>query len=158
MSGKCAIKLCSTRNIVERDRFGKPFEARYIAKEQLARHSPIFIMKRFYIDINYVTSVTVTTTHTIRQRTDELDEDFIVRKLKTNFTSGYSVHCEDHPEFNKLREQLGKDGYIEIVKNCWNADTVLKSFYLNDVLFSKRRQFLSASALHYHLTHGKTSY
>jgi len=157
VSGKCAIKLCSIRNIIERDRNGKPFEARYIAEEQLARHSPIFIMNRFYIDLAYATSVIIVTEHRIKQLSDESEADFLVRKLATNDSTVRSTSSEDHPEFTKLREQLGKEGYIEIVRNCWNADTVLKSFYLNDILFKKRAQFLCGAAILYTLKNGKTS-
>ena len=114
-------------------------------------------MKKFYIDIQYATSVTIRTEHKIRQQENESSEDFLIRKLTDGSAPMVSISSEDHPEFSKLREQLGDEGHIKITRNCWNADIVTKSFYLNDILFRKRNRFLCAAAIKYDLTHGKTS-
>jgi hypothetical protein len=122
-----------------------------------AKHSPIFIMNRFYIDLAYATSVTIVTEHHIKQTPNESEADFLVRKLATKESPVRSISSEDHPEFSKLREQLGRERYIDITRNCWNADVVIKSFYLNDILFKKRSRFLCGSAILYDLKNGKTS-
>jgi hypothetical protein len=53
----------------------------------------------------------------------------------------------DHPEFTKLREQLGAEGYILIERSWWNGDRVLKPFTLNGWKFKEGNQFPCASAL-----------
>jgi hypothetical protein len=53
----------------------------------------------------------------------------------------------DHPEFTKLREQLGAEGYIRIERGWWNGDSVLKPFTLNGWKFKEGNQFPCASAL-----------
>ena len=113
-------------------------------------------MKKFYIDIAYVVDVTVKTEHGIVKRDDETSEDFLVRKLTHENGSMYSISNKDHDEFTKLREQLGKDGYITIERGWWNGDRVVKPFYLNDVKFSKGDKFSCASAMKWTLEHGES--
>ena len=60
---------------------------------------------------------------------------------------GTSIRHIDHPEFTKLREKLGKQGYIKIEHGWLNGDRVLKPFYLNKHKFSKGDKFLSAIAM-----------
>ena len=112
-------------------------------------------MKKFYIDIAYVVDVMVRTEHTIKKAWDESSEDFLVRKLKHEGGSMYSISNKDHDEFTKLREQLCNDGYITIERMWWNGDRVIKPFYLNDVKFSKGDKFVCASAMKWTLEHGK---
>ena len=104
----------------------------------------------------YVTDVYVRTEYPIKQRTDEASEDFLVRKIKNSDSPMYSIGNKDHDEFTKLREQLGKDGYITIERGWWNGDRVVKPFYLNDVKFSKGDKFCCASAMKWTLEHGES--
>ena len=60
-----------------------------------------------------------------------------------------STTSDDHPEFKKLREQLGKLGYIRIERGWWNGDRVLKPFSLNGAKFIKGEQFSSGAAIKY---------
>lgn len=64
---------------------------------------------------------------------------------------GTSMRYIDHPEFTKLREKLGKQGYIEIERGWHNGDRVLKPFYLNGLKFEKGDKFLSAIAMSVHM-------
>jgi hypothetical protein len=56
---------------------------------------------------------------------------------------------DDHPEFKKLREQLGELGYIRIERGWWNGDRVLKPFTLNGARFRKDEQFCCGAAIKY---------
>ena len=62
-----------------------------------------------------------------------------------------SLHSEDHPEFARLREQLGELGYIHIHRGCWNGDRVLKPFKLNGRKFKESDQFSCGAAMGNHL-------
>ena len=57
-----------------------------------------------------------------------------------------TTYSRDHPEFTKLRELLGEQGYIRIERNWWNGDSVLKPFSLNGHKFKKNDQFPCAGA------------
>lgn len=109
---------------------------------------------KFYIDIAYVTDVTISKTYPIQQRDDETSEDFLIRKLRSDCSPITSTKTEDHPEFTILRNKLEELGYIKTERNYWNGDCVLKQFYLNDVKFRKGNQFSCAAALKYTLEHG----
>ena len=60
---------------------------------------------------------------------------------------GTSMRYIDHPEFTKLREKLGKQGFIKIERGWLNGDRVLKPFYLNRHKFSVGDKFLTAMAM-----------
>lgn len=62
-----------------------------------------------------------------------------------------SVSDRDHPEFDRLREQLAQEGYIEIQRGWWNGDKVLKPFRLNGKLFRRHDQFPCGAAMRGHL-------
>ena len=109
-------------------------------------------MKNFEFDVQYATSISLRTEHHIRQRADETSEDFLIRKLKDGSIPIISIESIDHPEFTKLREQLGKDGYITIERGWWNGDRVVKPFSINGVKFKKDGKFPCAAAIHYDLT------
>jgi hypothetical protein len=112
-------------------------------------------MKNFYIDIAYVVSVSKREEHRIKRRIAESEADFLVRKLSSDNSPIISISSDDHPEFAKLREQLGIAGYIKIQRNSWNGDSVVKPFYLNDKLFEEHETFFCAGAMKYQLKHGK---
>jgi len=104
-------------------------------------------MMKFTIDIEYLTSVTIFTDHMKGRPEDEQ----LISKLKgLTFTS---TRTEDHPEFAKLREQLGNNGYIKIERGWWNGDTVIKPFQLNAKRFRKGNQFPSGGAIKWVLEH-----
>ena len=62
-----------------------------------------------------------------------------------------TLRSEDHPEFKKLREQLGTEGYIEIQRGWWNGDRVTKTFTFNGARFKKGEKFPCACAMSGHL-------
>jgi hypothetical protein len=109
---------------------------------------------KFYIDIAYVTDVTIRKTYSIHQLDDETSEDFLIRKLRSDCSPMISISSKDHPEFTILRNKLEDLGYIKTERGYWNGDRVLKQFYLNDVKFKKGSQFSCAAALKYTLEHG----
>lgn len=109
---------------------------------------------KFYIDISYVTSVTVTTEYKPRQRDDETEADFLVRILSSSSTPVTSTTNKDHPKFTALRERLCTEGYIRIERSWWNGDRVIKPFELNDVKFEPDDKFPCAAAMTYTLQHG----
>jgi hypothetical protein len=112
-------------------------------------------MKKFYIDMAYVVSVSKRTEHRIKRHIAESEADFLVRKLSSDNSPVVSISSNDHEEFAKLREQLGIAGYIKIQRNSWNGDRVVKPFYLNDKLFEEHETFFCAAAMKYRLEHGK---
>lgn len=114
-------------------------------------------MNKFYIDINYVTSIVDRQVYYTRQKEDEADEDFLIRKLQNPGPTIISTGTLDHPEFTKLRDKLEKLGFISTQRNSWNGDRVLKMFYLNDVKFSKGYKFPCAAAMKWTLENGKAT-
>lgn len=105
----------------------------------------------FTIDPAYLTSVTIRdewNTYTQRGRVPTAEELILIIQGKGNCSSTRSA---DHPEFAKLREQLGADGYISIQRSWWNGDSVLKPFTLNRRKFKVGAQFSSGSAMGTHL-------
>lgn len=73
--------------------------------------------------------------------------DMISCELTTTGSNWSSSGTVDHPSFDRLRTHLERKHYIAAQRNCWNGDSVLKDFYLNDVLFQKGDRFLSAAAM-----------
>jgi hypothetical protein len=105
----------------------------------------------FTIDPEYLTSVTIKeewNTYTQRGRVPTAEELLLILQGKGNCSATSSA---DHPEFAKLREQLGADGYISIQRGWWNGDTVEKPFTLNGRKFKVGAQFSSGSAMGTHL-------
>lgn len=105
-------------------------------------------MKQFYIDEQYLTGVTEV--REIGKKEIESNQDLVDAIRKTHIMTITSN--KDHPEFTKLREQLGADGYIEIERGWWNGDRVLKPFMLNDFKFTRGAKFPCASAMNGHFT------
>jgi hypothetical protein len=100
----------------------------------------------FYIDEQYLVNETVTTTHFRYNDQTVLTDQQLIETI-----SGHATYCithsQDHPEFDRLRTQLEKQGYISIQRNSWNGDTVLKSFSVNQCQFKVGECFLCAGAL-----------
>ena len=105
----------------------------------------------FTIDPKYLCSVTIReewNTYTKNGREPTPEEILLILQGKGKCSTTGS---EDHPEFAKLREQLGTDGYINIQRGWWNGDTVLKPFKLNGRKFKVGAQFSSGGAMGTHL-------
>ncbi len=104
----------------------------------------------FTIDPAYLTSITIRkewNTYTKDGRVPTAEE--LVLILRGKGKCGMT-HTEDHPEFARLREQLGQEGYIRIERGWWNGDRVLEPFSLNGYTFKVGEQFSSAEALGTH--------
>jgi hypothetical protein len=104
----------------------------------------------FEINTEYVTDVVIREEWNTYTNKDDITNEDLVEVLKGRGSCS-STRTEDHPEFTKLREQLGKLGYISIERGWWNGDRVLKSFSLNSVAFEPGEQFCCAGAMKFHL-------
>jgi hypothetical protein len=108
-------------------------------------------MMDFTIDPEYLTSVTIHeewNTYTKNGREPTVEELILILQGKGKCGTTSS---EDHPEFAKLREQLGELGYIRIERGWWNGDRVLKPFRLNGRKFKEGDQFSCGAAMGNHL-------
>jgi hypothetical protein len=108
----------------------------------------------FELDPEYITDVTIRQEWNIYTNKDTITDEDLVEVLKGRGSCS-STHCEDHPEFARLRDQLGELGYISIQRGWWNGDRVLKSFTLNGVAFEPGEQFPSAAPMKLHLERNK---
>jgi hypothetical protein len=103
-------------------------------------------LAKFTIDEQYLCDVTVRTEHDfIKDRKNPTEEDLI--KILKGYDKSVSISNKDHDEFTKLREELGRLGYIEIQRMWWNGDRVLKPFMLNEWKFRKGQKFSCAAAM-----------
>jgi hypothetical protein len=101
----------------------------------------------FTIDTKYITGVTIHkewNTYTRNGRKPTAEELLLILKGKGKCGM---THSEDHPEFARLREQLGAEGYISIERGWWNGDRVLKPFTLNGLKFKVGAQFSCGDAM-----------
>lgn len=104
----------------------------------------------FTIHPAYLRSVSIReeyNTYTKNGREPTAEELLLILQGKGNYSMGSSI---DHPEFTKLREQLGDLGYISIERGWWNGDRVLKPFILNGLKFKVGEQFSCAGAMSGH--------
>ena len=105
-------------------------------------------LKQFTIDESFICDQLIKETYSMFTGKDpsELTQEQVMKILKGEdiITSCYS---QDHPMFTKLREQLEREGYINVERGWWNGDRVLKGFKLNEWTFRKGDQFSSASAM-----------
>jgi hypothetical protein len=104
-------------------------------------------LMEFTIAPEYLTSVTIRNewnTYTHNGRVPTAEELLLILQGKGECSTTGS---EEHPEFARLREQLGADGYISIQRGWWNGDTVLKPFKLNGRKFKVGAQFSSGGAM-----------
>lgn len=104
-------------------------------------------MKDFTIDEQYMTSVTIRDVTYRAKDPQNPTPDELMEILKHGLIKWSSTSSDDHPEFKKLREQLGATGYIEIERGWWNGDRVLKPFTLNGMKFKKGEQFSCGGAM-----------
>ena len=105
---------------------------------------------KFEIELEYVTDVVKYTCRSMVKDPENPTPEELIKILKGEheITSCSTI---DHPEFTKLRESLGEQGYIRIERGCWNGDSVLRPFTLNNRKFKKGDQFCCAAALRYDL-------
>jgi hypothetical protein len=108
----------------------------------------------FELDPEYITDVTIRQEWNMHTNKDTVTAEDLVEVLKGRGSCS-STHTEDHPEFARLRDQLGELGYISIQRGWWNGDRVLKSFKLNGVAFEPNEQFPSAAPMKFHLERNK---
>lgn len=109
-------------------------------------------LREFYIDEAYMCDITIHKewnmyTKNGREPTPEELIKILNGEGKCSITGS-----EDHPEFTKLREELGRLGYIEIQRSWINGDRVTKSFKLNGYIARKGWQFSCATALGGHFS------
>ena len=114
-------------------------------------NSTVGMIVDFTIDPAYLCSVTIheewnTYTKDGRVPTDEELLLILQGKGKCGMTSS-----ADHPEFTRLREHLGAEGYIKIERGWWNGDRVEKEFTLNGRKFKVGDQFSCGGAIDNHL-------
>lgn len=103
-------------------------------------------MKNFSIDQDYITDVIDQKVWYKVDMKNPSPEDLVLI-LKDEHIRSTSTGSKDHPEFAKLRKQLGAEGYIHIAWGSWNGDSVLKPFKLNGMKFKKGEQFMCAAAM-----------
>lgn len=109
---------------------------------------------KFEIDEQYLCDVIVRTEYDfIKDRNNPTHEDLI--KILKGYDKSVGISSKDHDEFTKLRDTLEVQGYIQTVRNSWNSDIVLKSFYLNGWFFEKNHKFPCAAALKNSITCAK---
>jgi hypothetical protein len=77
----------------------------------------------------------------------------LVQILKYGVVKCESSRVVDHPEFDKLRQNLSQTGFINIQKAWWNGDRVLKPFMLNGKQFNAGDTFFCATAMRYVIEH-----
>jgi hypothetical protein len=107
---------------------------------------------KFEIDESFLTSVNIYKEWSMFKHIapGDLTPEQVFKMIKGEDRCS-SLSSDDHPEFKKLREQLGTDGYIEIERRWWNGDRVTKTFTLNGAKFKKDEQFPSGCAMSGHL-------
>lgn len=106
-------------------------------------------VKTFEIDPNFLTDINVVTNYHRAKDPSNPTHDELIQIIKNGPFSMTAIGHTDHPEFTRLREQLGEEGYIKIERAWWNGDRVLKPFKLNNKMFNKGDQFACASAIKY---------
>jgi len=104
------------------------------------------MLKQFTIDEEYICDVTIKTVHDFVKDRNNPTFDDVIKVLK-GVDKSISYTSQDHHEFTKLREELGRLGYIKIERGWWNGDRVLKSFKLNEWTFRKGHKFACAAAM-----------
>lgn len=104
------------------------------------------MLKQFTIDEAYICDVPVRIEYSlIEDYSNPTDEDLI--NILKGYHKAVAHTVKDHDEFTKLRNQLAQLGYIQISRNCWNGDKVLKSFKLNEWTLNKGHRFPCAAAM-----------
>lgn len=103
-------------------------------------------MKEFTLDPKYFTNVIMRkewNMYTQDGREPTPEELLLILEGKGNWSITGS---EDHPEFAKLRKQLGELGLINIEQGYANGDRVIEAFKLNGLILEPGDQFSCAAA------------
>ena len=104
-------------------------------------------LRDFYLDEAYMRDVTIYKEWNMYVKEGrELTPEDLVKVLKGEGKCSIMGH-EDHPLFTKLREELGRLGYIAIERGWINGDCVTKSFKLNGYIARRGHQFSCATAM-----------
>jgi len=116
------------------------------------------VIREFFVDPAYLTDVPVETHWGVYDHIppSELTPQQVMEILQ-GLDRRTSISRYDHPEFDRLRRELGSQGYIEIQLAWCNGDRVLKRFRLNGYLFNKNDQFPCGAAMQLHLKYKKQS-
>lgn len=108
----------------------------------------------FFLDEAYLTDISIHKTwNTYAQKENPTQDDLIAMLQGKGWCS--SLSSDDHPEFAKLRNQLGELGFIKIERGWWNGDRVTKTFTLNGYIFKKGEKFPSGAAIKLHMKYLK---
>ena len=105
----------------------------------------------FTINPEYLTDITIHkewNSYTNNGREPTAEELLLILQGRGKCST---THSEDHPEFARLREQLGELGYISIQRGWINGDRVLKPFKLNGRKFKEGDKFSCGGAMGIHL-------
>lgn len=100
----------------------------------------------FFIDIGFLTDVRYVEEYSIYRDKTELTEEELTKVLKGQDRVTITG-SKEHPEFAKLREYLGDNGFIAIERGWHNGDRALKQFYLNGALFAVGDKFPCSVAM-----------
>jgi hypothetical protein len=105
-------------------------------------------LKQFTIDEQYICEVQLRQEWGMYDKIppNELTPEQVFEILKGEDRCS-STSSKDHPMFTELREQLEREGYIQVDRGCWNGDRVKKGFKLNEWTFKKGGKFACASAM-----------
>ena len=112
----------------------------------------------FEIDDSYICDISIVEEWGMYDnlKVEELTPDQLIKILKGKDRCR-AISNKDHPEFAKLREQLGQDGYIKIERSWWNGDMVTKPFTLNGKNFEIGTKFPCGAAMKSHLKYIKNT-
>ena len=108
----------------------------------------ILMSREFVIDPEFLCNVFIHRSWNSYANKDTITNEDLIKILQGEGYNSISSD-DDHPEFKKLREQLGELGYIRIERGWWNGDRVLKPFTLNGARFRKDEQFCCGAAIKY---------
>jgi hypothetical protein len=106
-------------------------------------------LKNFEIDPEYMCSVSDRTVYYTAKDPSNPTSVELLKIIKHGPISMTVQGSKDHPEFDKLRNLLERQGYIKTCRCSWNGDIALKSFKINNVTYKKGERFLSGSAFKY---------
>lgn len=98
--------------------------------------------KEFNLDETYMCDIT----HVDVRYPEVKDKHDLMKSLKGEGVITIT-RSECHPEFERFRFQLEKDGYISVERMWNNGDRVLKPFRLNGFLFKRGSKFYCAPAM-----------
>lgn len=108
-------------------------------------------LREFTIDEAYLTDVVIYKEWNIYTKDGRTPTPEELIKVMKGEGKCSITGSEDHPEFAKLREELGRLGYIDIERSWLNGDRVIKAFKLNGKILSRGEKFCCAAAMGGHV-------